>query len=69
VVLPENSRMFHEALLAHQVPSKYLELLLVTHGLNGYRGPMWDAWQKQSLEWLKTLRFEDDGDEDPGANK
>lgn len=22
------------------------------HGLNGYRGPMWDAWQKRSLEWL-----------------
>ena len=57
VVLPENSRMFHEALLAHQVPSKYLELPSGNHGLNGYRGPMWDAWQTQSLEWLKTLRF------------
>ena len=22
------------------------------HGLNGYKGPMWDAWQAQSLEWL-----------------
>ena len=25
------------------------------HGLNGYKGPMWDAWQKQSLEWLTKL--------------
>lgn len=56
VVVPENSRMFHEALLARQVPSKYLELPSGNHGLNGYRGPMWDAWQTQSLEWLGTLR-------------
>jgi hypothetical protein len=23
--------------------------------LNGYKGPVWDAWQKQSLEWLAEL--------------
>ena len=55
VVVPENSRMFYDALLAQKVPAKYLELPSGNHGLNGYRGPMWDAWQTQSLEWLKAL--------------
>jgi hypothetical protein len=27
------------------------------HGLNGYKGPMWDAWQTQSLEWLAAGKF------------
>jgi hypothetical protein len=22
------------------------------HGLNGYKGPMWDAWQTKSMAWL-----------------
>jgi len=52
LVSPENSRMFHEALKANKVPSKYLELESGGHGLNGYKGPMWDAWQTQSLQWL-----------------
>ena len=26
------------------------------HGLNGYKGPMWDAWQEQSLAWLAELK-------------
>ena len=51
-VSPENSRMFYEALLAHNVAAKYLELPSGNHGLNGYSGPMWDAWQTQSLHWL-----------------
>jgi hypothetical protein len=25
--------------------------------LNGYKGPSWDAWQKQSLEWLRERKF------------
>ena len=49
---PVNSKMFFEALQANQVPAKYLELPEGGHGLNGYKGPMWDAWQTQSLEWL-----------------
>ncbi|MDB5310200.1 MAG: axeA [Gemmataceae bacterium] len=57
VVVPENSRIFHDALLAKQVPSKYLELASGGHGLNGYKGPMWDAWQAQSLAWLSELKF------------
>jgi dipeptidyl aminopeptidase/acylaminoacyl peptidase len=57
VVVPENSRMFHDALQAHKVPSKYLELASGGHGLNGYKGPMWDAWQSQSLAWLAEQKF------------
>lgn len=52
VVPPDNSKMFYDALLASGVPAKYLELPSGGHGLNGYKGPMWDAWQTQSLEWL-----------------
>ncbi len=52
VVPAANSSMFHEALRANHVESKYLELPSGGHGLNGYKGPMWDAWQTQSLEWL-----------------
>jgi len=52
VVPVENSRMFFEALQAHKVPGKLLELPSGGHGLNGYKGPSWDAWQIQSMEWL-----------------
>lgn len=51
----ENSRAFYNALQAHKVPSKLLELPSGGHGLNGYKGPMWDAWQEQSLAWLEQL--------------
>ena len=52
VVTPDNSRAFYEALLSHQIAAKYLQLPSGGHGLNGYQGPMWDAWQTESLEWL-----------------
>jgi acetyl esterase/lipase len=52
-----NSGMFHDALRANHVESKYLELPSGGHGLNGYKGPMWDAWQTQSLEWLAMQKF------------
>lgn len=51
-VTPENSRAFYEALQSRQVAAEYLELPSGGHGLNGYQGPMWDAWQSKSLEWL-----------------
>jgi acetyl esterase/lipase len=51
----ENSRAFYNALKKHKVPSKLLELPSGGHGLNGYKGPMWDAWQEQSLAWLEQL--------------
>jgi acetyl esterase/lipase len=56
-VVPENSKAFYDALLAQKVPTEYLELASGGHGLNGYKGPMWDAWQRQSLEWLVKLKF------------
>lgn len=56
-VPPENSQMFHDALLAHNVPARYLELPSGGHGLNGYKGPMWDAWQTQSLAWLAEMKL------------
>jgi len=52
VVVSDNSLMFHEALGNHNVASKYLELSKGGHGLNGYQGPMWQAWQTESLQWL-----------------
>ena len=57
VVVPANSQLFYEALQAHKVPSQYLELPSGGHGLNGYKGPMWDAWQTQSLAWLTELKL------------
>lgn len=53
----ENSRMFYQAMKAHQVPGQLLELPSGGHGLNGYQGPMWDAWQEKSLAWLAELKF------------
>ncbi len=57
LVSPDNSRMLYEALKAHQVPAAYLELPSGGHGLNGYQGPMWDAWQTRSLEWLALQKM------------
>jgi acetyl esterase/lipase len=52
-----HSRQFHAALQAHKVASHLLELPSGGHGLNGYKGPMWDAWQEQSLAWLAELKI------------
>lgn len=57
VVVPDNSAMFHAACKAHGVTSTYLELPSGGHGLNGYKGPMWDAWQTGSLQWLAELKM------------
>ena len=54
VVVPENSRRFHAALQQAGVASEYLELPRGGHGLNGYQGPMWDAWQSAAIKWLVT---------------
>lgn len=53
-VPPENSRMFCEALRAHNIALEYLELPSGGHGLNGCQGPMWEAWKTKSLQWLAT---------------
>ncbi|MDA1230247.1 MAG: GDSL-type esterase/lipase family protein [Planctomycetota bacterium] len=52
-----NSKIIFDALQSRKIPSKYLELPSGGHGLNGYKGPMWDAWQKQSLEWLAEQKL------------
>lgn len=53
----KNSQDLYAALQAKKIPSKLLELPSGGHGLNGYKGPMWDAWQKQSMEWLAKLKI------------
>ena len=63
VVVPENSKAFHDALRGKKVPAEYLELASGGHGLNGYKGPMWDAWQARSLAWLAEQKFLPSGSE------
>jgi acetyl esterase/lipase len=65
-VPPDNSRLFYAALKAHGVPAKYLELPEGGHGLNGYSGPMWAAWQQKSLAWLAAQGFIPNKDADSG---
>ena len=57
VVSIENSRMFHGALKAKGIATECLELPSGDHGLNGYKGPMWDAWQSGALKWLSSLKL------------
>ena len=52
LVSPENSRIFAAALKAKKIPFEYLELPSGGHGLNGQKGPSWDAWQNDFLKWL-----------------
>jgi len=57
VVPPLNSASFRDALQTCNVPVEYLELPSGGHGLNGYKGPMWDAWQSGTLAWLAKMGF------------
>lgn len=57
VVVPDHSKALYDALQAQKVPSFYLELASGGHGLNGYKGPMWDAWQTKSLAWLAEQKL------------
>ena len=57
VVPPVHSRMLYEALRARKVATEYLALPNGGHGLNRYQGPMWDAWQARSLEWLAEQKM------------
>ena len=54
VVSIQNSQLFAKALKAHGVEAELLELPSGGHGLNGYKGPSWDAWQAASLKWLEA---------------
>lgn len=57
VVPAAHSRMFHEALKAHNVPTEYQEFPTGNHGYSGYKGAEWDAWQKRSIEWMHERGF------------
>lgn len=57
VVSIDNSRLFCQSLVSHGVHGKLLELPSGDHGLNGYHGPMWDAWQQESVVWLTAEGF------------
>ncbi len=57
VVSVENSRLFYQALQKNGVEGRLLELPSGDHGLNGYQGPMWDSWQRESLRWLVSRGF------------
>ena len=57
LVVPANSAIYYEALLKNKVPAEYLKLPDGGHGLNGYQGPMWEAWKSASLKWLGKLKF------------
>jgi acetyl esterase/lipase len=57
LVSPDNSRAMYKALKAHKVATEYLELSSGGHGLNGYKGPSWDAWQTASLKWLAKQKI------------
>lgn len=54
-VVIEHSRRYQSACKAQGVPVRLLELPDGGHGLNGYKGPSWDAWQRESLAWLQQL--------------
>ena len=51
----ENSRLLYDALRHQGVAARLLELESGGHGLNGYRGPMWDKWQQESVTWMLGL--------------
>lgn len=53
----DNSQAFADAMRAQKLSVKFLELPSGGHGLNGYKGEMWDRWQTQSLAWLAELKF------------
>jgi acetyl esterase/lipase len=57
VVVPAHSEMLYESLRNHKVAADYLQLPSGGHGLNGYQGPMWDAWQTKSLAWLAAQQM------------
>jgi acetyl esterase/lipase len=52
-----HSRSFHAALKDKGVACEYLELPSGGHGLNGYKGPMWDAWQAGALKWMDERKL------------
>ncbi len=58
LVPPENSRIFAEQMKKFHRPVVYLELENGGHGLNGYKGPSWDRWQAEAIQWIENLPTE-----------
>jgi acetyl esterase/lipase len=57
IVPVSHSRSFHAALEEKKIPAEYLELPSGDHGLDGYKGPMWDAWQAGVLKWMAARKI------------
>jgi acetyl esterase/lipase len=57
IVSIANSRLFRDAMTMHAVSCELLELPSGDHGLNSYKGPMWDEWQSASLKWMAEQGF------------
>lgn len=57
VVVPKNSQLYYDALRAKGVAAEYLILPSGGHGLSGYKGPSWDAWQMRSITWLQEQKL------------
>ena len=53
----ENSILYDEAQRAQGLPGRLLKLPDGGHGLNGYKGPSWDAWQAAAIDWLRERRM------------
>jgi hypothetical protein len=49
--------MLQRELKRQKIPVQYLQLPRGGHGLNGYKGPMWDAWQRESIKWLSQQKL------------
>jgi acetyl esterase/lipase len=54
VVPVDNSRMFFEALKAHNIPAEFLEMPTGDHGLGCGKGELWTEWQEKCLAWMKN---------------
>ncbi|MEE2642934.1 MAG: alpha/beta hydrolase [Planctomycetota bacterium] len=54
-VPPKNSQLLFAAAGKQKILAEYLKLPTGGHGLNGYKGPSWDRWQRESLAWMKNL--------------
>ncbi len=53
----DHSVRFHKAMEAHGCKSELLELPTGGHGLDGYKGPMWEKWQRRAMEWIGEIDY------------
>ncbi|MDD3586365.1 MAG: alpha/beta hydrolase [Thermoguttaceae bacterium] len=47
-----NSTSFVDSMKKFGRSVRYVELANGGHGLNGYKGPSWDKWQAECIQWL-----------------